>query len=309
MERENKGNSLVQFIDNYTIIDLETTGFSPRFDDIIELGAVRVRNGVITEQFQQLVNPGHEIDEFITEKTGITDDMLAGMPYLNEVIESYIAFIGADVIVGHNVNFDINFLYDNLLTLRNKPVTNDYIDTMRLAKKLLPELEHHRLKDLLEHFHLPPREQHRSLNDCLITYDVFKALKTDVITKYESLEAFYSSFKKHSNSHAKLDLRTITATIDDIDTSHPLYGKVCVFTGALERFTRADAAQIVVNCGGIAGNGVTKKTNFLILGNNDYCKSIKDGKSSKQKKAELYIQQGYDLIILPEDVFYDMISE
>ena len=68
------------------------------------------------------------------------------------------------------------------------------------------------------------------------------------------------------------------------------------------------SAQLVFNCGGIVENSITKKTNILILGNNDYCKSIKDGKSSKQKKAEQYIKQGNDLIIVPEDAFYNLLG-
>ena len=78
---------------------------------------------------------------------------------------------------------------------------------------------------------------------------------------------------------------------------------------SIEKYSRQEAAQIIVNLGGSCENGVTKKTNFLILGNNDYCSSIKDGKSSKQKKAEEYKLKGQDIEIIPESVFYDMINE
>lgn len=67
--------------------------------------------------------------------------------------------------------------------------------------------------------------------------------------------------------------------------------------------------QVVANLGGINADNVTKKTNYLILGNNDYCKSIKDGKSSKQKKAEKLQLDGHDIQIIPENVFYDMIAD
>jgi DNA polymerase-3 subunit epsilon len=67
--------------------------------------------------------------------------------------------------------------------------------------------------------------------------------------------------------------------------------------------------QIVADLGGINEDGITKKTNFLILGNNDYCSTIKDGKSTKQKKAEQYILNGQDIVIVPETVFYDMLEE
>lgn len=82
-----------------------------------------------------------------------------------------------------------------------------------------------------------------------------------------------------------------------------------MFTGKLERYTRKEAMQIVANLGGINEDGVTKKTNFLILGNNDYCSTIKDGKSSKQKKAEKYKVAGQDILIVPEDEFYTMLED
>ena len=107
---------------------------------------------------------------------------------------------------------------------------------------------------------------------------------------------------------SELDLRTLTSANININPDNPFYGKECVFTGKLERMVRADAAQLVVNLGGTAGNNVTKKTNFLILGNNDYCSTIKNGKSSKQKKAEQLILSGASLEIIPEDVFYEMLS-
>ena len=73
--------------------------------------------------------------------------------------------------------------------------------------------------------------------------------------------------------------------------------------------SRRDAAQFVVDFGGICDEGITKKTNYLILGNNDYCKTIKDGKSTKHKKAEQYKLNGYDIEIISEDVFYNMIYD
>lgn len=84
--------------------------------------------------------------------------------------------------------------------------------------------------------------------------------------------------------------------------------KHCVFTGKLEKMIRKDAMQLVVNVGGILDNSVTKKTNYLILGNNDYCSSIKDGKSSKHKKAEKYKLEGQDIEIIDEDTFYNLFN-
>lgn len=89
----------------------------------------------------------------------------------------------------------------------------------------------------------------------------------------------------------------------------PLFDKVFVFTGTLERMTRKEAMQLVVDHGGQCGDGVNKKTNYLVLGNNDYCTTIKDGKSTKQKKAEQFKLSGADTEIISENVFYDMFTE
>ncbi|NLO49067.1 MAG: exonuclease, partial [Clostridiales bacterium] len=85
-------------------------------------------------------------------------------------------------------------------------------------------------------------------------------------------------------------------------------GKICVFTGTLEKMVRKEAMQAVVDFGGTCGDNVTSKTNYLILGNFDYCKSIKDGKSRKHKKAEKLILQGQDISIISENVFYDLLE-
>ena len=111
-ERTNKGQSLIAFIDDYVAVDLETTGLDPRFDAIIEIAAVKVAGGKPVDSFATLVKPPFEVDEFITELTGITNDMLAHAPAIEAVLPSFLEFVGDGVVVGHNVNFDINFLYD-----------------------------------------------------------------------------------------------------------------------------------------------------------------------------------------------------
>lgn len=303
-QRENKGKSTVAFPDDYVVFDLETTGLDPSFDEIIEIAALKVRNGEIVDSFSSLVNPEMEIDEFITDLTGITNAMLEGAPTLKAILPSVLKFIGPDIVVGHNINFDINFLYDACESLVAAPFSNDFIDTLRISRKALPELAHHRLSDVAFALNVVIDGEHRALCDCKTTFACFNALSEHISTS-TGLDAFLSSFRKHYN----LDLQKITSKNAAFDETHPLYGKHCVFTGTLERMPRADAAQEVVNVGGICDNGITKKTNFLILGNNDYCKAIKDGKSNKQKKAEEYILAGLDIHIIPENVFYEMLEQ
>ncbi len=301
--RENKGKSLIAFPSNYTILDLETTGLDPKFDSIIEIAALRVRNGEIVDSFSTLVKPEEEVSEFITDLTGISNDMLSTAPTPEEIFPSVREFLSNDIIVGHNVNFDINFIYDWFEIIIENMFSNDFVDTMRLSRKVLPELRHHRLKDIASALNVSPNNFHRALNDCHTTYNCFCALR-DRVCASGSINEFINSFKYNHYT----DLRKITTEKTEFDESHPLFSKRCVFTGTLEKMSRANAAQLVVNHGGICENGVTKKTNFLILGNNDYCKTIKDGKSSKQKKAEEYKLNGIDIEIIPENVFYDMLE-
>ncbi|OPZ94456.1 MAG: DNA polymerase III PolC-type [Firmicutes bacterium ADurb.Bin419] len=299
MER-NKGRSLFEKKSDYTIIDLETTGFDPRFNEIIELGAIRVRDNKVVETYQQLVKPENPIDKFITELTGITNEMLENAPGIEHTLPEFISFISNDIVVGHNVNFDINFVYDNYFKLYGKEFRNDYIDTLRIARTTLKELEHHRLSDLKDYYKIKATA-HRSISDCVATYEVYNKLWADLETKgirHITHKVTYSYYIKASDIHAETEP----------DESSPIYGKTIVFTGTLERMSRKDAMQIVANNGGINGDNVTKKTNLLVLGNGDYSCILKDGKSSKHKKAEQLISQGADLQIISEDVFFDMLE-
>ncbi len=309
-ERIYKGSSIIAFPNEYTIIDIETTGLSPAYDEIIEISAIQVRDGIATEFFSSLVKPVYDIDPFISALTGITNEMLSKAPDINVILPKFYDFIGNDILIGHNVNFDINFLYDYFEDFTSLRLTNDFIDTMRIFKKLHPELKHHRLCDLAAYYGIDYINAHRSLNDCKINLGCYYKLACEINEKYSTIQDFIDLFKKRPRKKHSPQLKAsdIIATTDDIDEDNPLFGKVFVFTGALERLLRKEAMQIVVNYGGINGDNVTKKTNYLVLGNNDYCKSIKDGKSSKQKKAEKLKLEGQDIEIIPESVFYDMIE-
>lgn len=303
LTRPNKGHSLLSAIDNYVSIDIETTGLSPIYDEIIELGAVKYRAGSVVDTFSSLVKPENPIDPFITQMTGITNEMLENAPLLSDILPSFLDFIGNEILVGHNINFDVNFVYDACDSMGFSPFNNDFIDTMRLARRMYKDMPNHKLDTLIDYFGLERRTLHRSLGDCELTAICYQRMIAD--------ESFADAIKDVPGKRirAKQSLKEIIAAEGHENPDNPLYGKVCVFTGTLESFTRKEAAQLVVNIGGICGDRVTKKTNYLILGNNDYCKSIKGGKSNKQKMAEALIAEGADLAIIPESVFLDLLQE
>ena len=125
----------VEFPDNYTVIDIETTGLSNTKNEIIELSALRIRNDKISETFSTLVKPRGYINSFIQNLTGITNEMVDEAPVIEGILDKYVNFIGDDTVVGHNVKFDIGFINNNCIKYYDKQFSNFSIDTCKLAKK------------------------------------------------------------------------------------------------------------------------------------------------------------------------------
>ena len=301
--REHKGKSLLDFPSNYVAVDLETTGLSPDYDDIIEICALRFKDDSLEASFSTLVKPREKIPEFITDLTGITNEMVSNAPKIKQALKNLESFLSPDdVILGYNVNFDINFLYDNYEFELGYPFKNDFIDVMRLARRLEPSLPNHKLETLSSYYGIETKH-HRAEADCDTCQQCYLKLKEKGIAEFGSAEAFS---KRHYN---ELKARDIHATTNTFNEDHPFFGKTVAFTGGLEQMVRRDAMQLVVNLGGIVGDGVTAKTNYLVLGNLAYSSNIKGDKSSKLRKAESLIAKGQDLQIIPEKVFYDIISD
>lgn len=131
-------------INRYVALDVETTGLNPAVDRIIEVGMARVEDGQITQKYSTLVYPGISVSERITELTGIHNEELAGKPRIEEIIGDITRFIGDWPILGHNVTFDFSFLKRAAVN-NGYTITDDGIDTLKIARRLLPELEHKNL--------------------------------------------------------------------------------------------------------------------------------------------------------------------
>ena len=289
-----------KIIDYYCVLDLETTGLSPNYDSIIEIGIIKVKENKIVDKYNSLINPGFLINEYITSITGITNEMLKGKPKIIDLKKEVLNFIGNDVLVGHNISFDVSFLQKGF----NEELKNEYIDTLQFCRKLFKELSHHRLTDMSNYLEIS-RNEHRSMSDCLCTKELYDCIKEKM--KNNGLE-INDIFAKKNYSSKNIDIHAIKPDNIEIDEDNFFYNKHCVFTGKLEKMIRKDAMQLVVNVGGILDNSVTKKTNYLILGNNDYCSSSKDGKSSKHKKAEKYKLEDQENEIIDEDTFYNLFN-
>jgi hypothetical protein len=137
--------------------------------------------------------------------------------------------------------------------------------------------------------------EHRALADCIQTKECFEIMRNRA--------GEIGGIPQKTNAIAK----TIVAETTDFDEDSPIYGRTFAFTGTLERMTRKEAMQMVVNAGGKCTDNVVASTNYLVLGNQDYYKGIKDGKSNKQKKAEKMQLNGADIITISENTFFDML--
>lgn len=299
-KRTHKGKSLLLFPEDYTVVDIETTGFDPMFDEIIEVAGIKYRGRNEVGRFQSLVKPDDGIPDYITALAGITNEMVADAPGIEDVLPRFLEFIGEDIVVGHNVHFDVNFLYDYAEDFELKPFSNDLVDTLRLSRRLYPELQSHKLSALAAHFGVEPDGEHRALADCVTTQKCLSAMDAYAAQNGGIPESAEDLYRKLS--------KTIVAETSDFDPDSLIYGRTFAFTGKLERMTRKEAMQAVVNAGGHCTDGVVAETNYLVLGNNDYCKAIKDGKSAKQKKAEKMKLNGADIESISESVFCDMLG-
>ena len=305
--REQKGKSLIDIPNNYVVFDIETTGLDPEFDEIIEIGAVKIKDGIKIDTFNSLIKPEYERDEFITELTGITNGMVENAPSIDEVLPKFMDFTRDYIIIGHNVNFDINFIYDNLEELNISPITNDFVDTLRISRRLIPELKHHKLSDLANYFNIDTNGSHRALKDVEITSEVLNNLNKMIIEKYQNIDNFKDACKP--KSHSGIRASDITTNNTEFDEENMLYDKYVVITGTLGKMLRKEAMQVIADLGGHCQDGVNKDTNYLILGNNDYNPILRGKKSSKLLKAENLKLKGQDIEIISENVFYDIIPE
>ncbi|MGI9049863.1 MAG: DEDD exonuclease domain-containing protein [Rubrobacteraceae bacterium] len=154
----------------YVVFDVETTGGSPGTGGITEIGAVKLAGGEIVEQFSTLVNPGREIEPFVVRLTGITNSMVADAPGMDLVMPRFEEFVEGTVLVGHNIGFDCSFV---TAARGGTPLPNPVLDTLKLARALVPGLKRYRLSSVVAYFGVRQMPNHRALSDAAATAGVF----------------------------------------------------------------------------------------------------------------------------------------
>ncbi len=163
--------------DSFVVFDLETTGLNPKFSKIIEIGAVKIVKGEVTESFSKFVNPQIPIPYNITKLTSITDDMVIDAPTIETVLPDFLEFVGESVLVAHNAGFDTKFVKKYAKDM-GRTVENTILDTMTLAHILCPELGKFTLDRICKHLGIKLENHHRAVDDATATAHIFKRFLT-----------------------------------------------------------------------------------------------------------------------------------
>lgn len=149
---------------DYIAVDTETTGLNPKLEKIIEIGAIKVKNGKIEEEFSALVNPHRSLSERVSNLTGICQEELDKAEGIESVFPRFLEFSENLPLLGHRISFDYSFLKRAAVNL-NQSFERDGIDTLAISRQVMPKEEHKNLSEACRYFGIIPRESHRALED------------------------------------------------------------------------------------------------------------------------------------------------
>jgi DNA polymerase-3 subunit epsilon len=198
---------------SFSIIDVETTGISARYNNIIEIGIVKIANLKIVNTFHTMINPGRAIPYFISQFTGITDDDVYNAPFFEDAADDIMKFISDDILGGHNFSFDKSFLKRELLYAGKGLLYNEDVCTLKLSRRMYPNLRSRSLSSMCRHFKLHNENSHRALSDAKVTAQLFLRMieelrdRHGINTVEELLEFYKKPARKEKPIRIKESLR------------------------------------------------------------------------------------------------------
>ena len=247
-----KGKPLYTYPDEYIIVDIETTGFDPISNKITEISAVKYRCNRKVDEYVTFVAINERIPDRITKLTGITNEMLEGAPGLSEAIKGFLEFIGEDIIIGHNITFDLAFLGAACEDCLGIELKNNYVDVLRIANEKLPFLDSHKQVVVAKYFGIRTEGSHRALTDCEICNSCYQKLKELSVALYD---APIKQVSLYISTKARLE--------------KPFRGKKFFFIGIMSNWYINDMKTIVRELGGIIEDSVTDAIDIVIAGTAD----------------------------------------
>lgn len=292
-----KGKSIRKNISDYAVIDLETTGLNTKFCEIIELAAVRIRDGQIIDTFETLIKPESEIPYVVTKKTNITNEMVETAPKINEKFQEYLDFIGDDIVLGHNIDsYDIHIIHRYCEELNLRSFNNDTLDTLKFSRKCDIDIPDHKLTTLANYFGIEHENAHRALDDCIANFKCYEKLKEFY---RESCNCSKTLNKKNGN---ELSGKKNNSIIEEPNVE--VCGKQICLTGDFDCGSKGEITAKLESLGAIVQKTVSGKTNYLIVGKHGSDKWSYGNYGSKVKKALDLQSQGKDIKIIKEEEFF-----
>ena len=167
------GRKLNSYVADYVVFDLETTGTSVNKDSVVEISALKVKDGQVVDEFSMLVNPGRPIPYYASRVHGISNAMVRNEPPFDVALQAFLEFAGDSILVGHNIHsFDMKFICRDAMRFWGQTVGNDYIDTLPFARVRLRGLRHYTLTCLAEYYGINTDGGVRALNDCRMNQEL-----------------------------------------------------------------------------------------------------------------------------------------
>ncbi len=206
---------------DFCVVDVETTGLSPRSNNIIEIGIIKISGLKIVDRFQSLINPGRNIPFYISNITGITNDEVFNAPFFEEISDKISSFISTDILTGHNISFDKSFLRKEFISCSQTSINNLSLCTQKLASRLYPQLKKKSLASVCRHLNLHNQNAHRALPDAEATAAAFLKMveeiqaKHDIKTTGELLNFQYIPSEKPLNDKINKKLADDIASLPD----------------------------------------------------------------------------------------------
>lgn len=284
---------------DYVVLDTETTGLNAYRDKIVQIALVTVEDGKVIETYSSFVNPKCHIPFEASRINHITDADLVDAPTAGEISAEVLSKINGKTVVAHNADFDIDFLKQWYMS-NSEPIQVKYIDTLGLSRKAFPNMGKYSLQHLIDVFGLDRGDAHRADSDALATQQLFELCKAQ-IPQLQKIKKYEEDMRvRHTQ---------IKPTVEKFDESHPLYKKAIVFTGYME-MPRADAMQKAVNCGALLRNTISRRTNYLVLGELLQTTPGITPYSRKRDEVEQLNQSGEGHIkIITEQEFYELLGD
>lgn len=283
----------------YVVFDVETTGLSAIYDNIIELAGVKMHKGNVIEEFQEFIDPGHKLSDTTVQLTGITDDMVRGSKTEKEVLELFKAFCGDTILVAHNASFDMGFLNTAYKKHEMPASTLPVIDTLEFSRFVNPTFKSHRLNTLAKRFKVNLEQHHRAIYDAQTTGNLLwifvkKAQDEHNVYYHDELNNFMGegeSYKRSRPSHV-----TLWAS-----SQSGLKNLFKIISGSLidyfYRVPRLPRSVLEKHREGIiVGSGCSKGEVFEAM--------MQKGYEEAKKKADYYDY----LEIMPKEVYSDLID-